>query len=440
MSPPISLSRAFMLQPFSRLAITGAGGKTTTLFTLARSCFEKVLVSHSAHLSVEQQKLADRVVLVMKAEDVPDVAESLSNGITLFSGPLDERGRAHGLELDALEKLKRLADVCGVPLLIEADGSRRLPMKAPAEWEPPVPDFCNQVIVTVGMKGIGQPLEEGQVFRAAEFAHLSGGKIGAPVTVQILAEYLKHPQGGLKNIPWRARRTLLLNQADSLEQQSQCEALAGWLLHDYDDVICASMNEPVVHSVSRRVGGVVLAAGAASRMGSPKQLLVWQGETLVCRSIRAALEGGLSPVIVVVGAHAEQVCQAVSGLPVQVVVNDLWRDGQSSSVKVGLKALPEGCGAAVFLLADQPWINADLVTALRKRYNQTLAEVIAPQVNGKRANPVLFDRITFGEFDKLSGDTGGRQVLTRHVVEYLPWPDERILLDVDTPEDWGRIG
>ena len=95
--------------------------------------------------------------------------------------------------------------------------------------------------------------------------------------------------------------------------------------------------------------------------------------------------------------------------------------------------------AAIFILADQPQIPTTILEALTERHAAGLAPILAPLVNGQRANPVLCDRVTFPALRGLTGDTGGRAIFGKFPVEYLPWHDERLLLDVDTPDDLDKL-
>jgi CTP:molybdopterin cytidylyltransferase MocA len=100
----------------------------------------------------------------------------------------------------------------------------------------------------------------------------------------------------------------------------------------------------------------------------------------------------------------------------------------------------EGVGAAIFLLADQPQIPAEVLRALVESHAQNLPTILAPLVlEEKRTNPVLFDRVAFPDLLALTGDIGGRAIFNKHRVEYLPWHDDILLMDVDTPEDYERL-
>jgi molybdenum cofactor cytidylyltransferase len=241
---------------------------------------------------------------------------------------------------------------------------------------------------------------------------------------------------------------VLLNQVDTPILQDQAAALAIQLLPEVEGVVCAALHGPgpeleaEIRAVFRPTAGIVLAAGGSSRLKSPKQLLEWGGEPLVRRTARAALDGGLAPVVVVVGAEVDRVSSALDGLDVSIAFCPDWADGQSASLKRGLAEalrLSPDLGSTLFLLSDQPFVESELIRALRLLHAETLAPAVAPSVGTRRANPVLFDRRLFGALSRLSGDAGGRQVLAGLDIAMLPWVDERILEDIDTPEDYERL-
>ncbi|MBI4926824.1 MAG: putative selenium-dependent hydroxylase accessory protein YqeC [Anaerolineae bacterium] len=436
----ISMEAVFSMRPGEVWAITGSGGKTSLLFRLAQlACrqFGAALVSHSAHLALGQAEYADHVYL----HELPGPDTILPRGINLVTGAvLPERQRYAGLERDDLLKLKAVAVANGVPLLIEADGSRGKPLKAWAEWEPPIPDFTDRVVVVAGMSGIGAQLSDTLVFRSERFAALAGLTPGEVVSVAAVSRALCSVDGGLKNIPDTAERVVVLNQADTPDAQAASYALGRLLLAQYAQVAGVSLHgcagaPSEMHFLLQPTAGIVLAAGASRRMGRAKQLLDWQGEPLVRRAARTLLEGGCSPVIVVTGWESEAVPSALAGLDLRVVNNERWQDGQSTSVAAGINAVPPGCGAAIFLPCDQPYAGVDVIQALVELHAFTQADAVCPRVGNERVSPTLFSRRWFGALNQLVGDAGGRQLLGQLNLSYVDWADERLTLDLDEPED-----
>jgi molybdenum cofactor cytidylyltransferase len=96
-------------------------------------------------------------------------------------------------------------------------------------------------------------------------------------------------------------------------------------------------------------------------------------------------------------------------------------------------------GGAIFLLADQPQVTPQIIRALVERHAQNMSAIVAPLAGDRRANPVLFDRETFQDLLGLSGDVGGRALFTKYAVDYVPWHDESLLLDVDTEDDYRKL-
>ncbi len=452
------------LERNARPALVGAGGKTTALFQLGHQYLEPpgcapagqrpvplpaAWLSATTHLAVDQARLADRHITLRSADDIQALDPAALPGVTLFTGLPGADDRLAGLPPELLARLHELAAAQQLPLIIEADGSRRLPLKAPAPYEPALPGWADPVVVVAGLSGLGSRLGVETVHRPERFSALAGLSPSEVVTPAALAAVLAHPQGGLKDIPPGARRIVLLNQADTPERQAAAHGMVKTLLPVYDAVIIAalaprgdpSVSEalPGVLAVHTPVAGVILAAGGSSRMGQTKQLLDWHGQPFVRQVAQTALAAGLSPVVAVVGAASEPVAAVLHDLPVHIVRNDQWEAGQSTSLQAGLRALPARVGGAVFLLADQPQVPQGLIQGLLEAHAAGLAPLVAPMIDGKRANPVLFDRCTFPDLLALVGDTGGRVLFSRYRPVWVPWHDPLAALDVDTLDDYQRL-
>jgi len=434
----MELIQGLRLTRQTRAAFVGAGGKTTAVFQAARQFNSRLLVTTTTHLSVDQVGLADQHFTVRDAEDLPEKQE-LEGQVILFTGPEVEEGRVGPVNPNVLAALRRQAEEGNFPLLLESDGARRLPLKAPADHEPPIPDFVNLVVVVAGLSGLGKPLNGQHVHRPEIFSRLSGLEREAPVSTEGLFRVLTSEQGGLKNIPAQARKVLLINQIDAFPNWRKFHDFLPALHQHFHAVLFGTLEDELLLETWERIAGVVLAAGGSSRFGETKQLLEWRGEPFIRVAAKKALRAGLSPVVVVTGAEREAISRALSDLQVDTIDNPEWETGQGSSVRAAVRSLPEGCGGAVFLLADQPQIPVQLIEKLRAAHAGSLAPITAVKVDGQRANPVLFDRSLFFELIQITGDQGGRALFDAYPLKYVSWEDPGILLDVDVPEDYQRL-
>ena len=446
----MKLTRALRVADRDVIAIAGGGGKTSLLYRLADELAEpghgRVLILTTAKMLLPSEGRADGLFIhrdfdviaerleatlpyLRRIAITPDILEAVE-GWKMESAPLDWPGR--------FARLNRVANV-----IVEADGARRLPFKAPADYEPPIPLDTNLVIYVVGLDALGQPLDDEHVHRAARVAALTGQPLGSPVTLDTLATVLTHPQGARQMVPEGARLVALLNKADDAATREAGRALAARLLQEprFERVLVGSLqaDDPITAMYSR-VGAVVLAAGGASRFGAAKQTLPWQDTTLVGHALRLARASGAVETVLVVGAHAGEVEQAVDVSDVTLVHNPAWAEGLSGSVRAGLNALSDGVQAALFLLADQPAVTPAIVQALVQRYVETAAPIVVATYAGRRGNPTLFDRALWDELRQVTGDQGGRSLIEKYQdqVEFVE-VGEAAALDVDTPEDYRNL-
>jgi molybdenum cofactor cytidylyltransferase len=442
----MELIDAVQLTDETRLAFVGAGGKTTAMFRLGREWVNRygttILLTTTTHLADKEVKMADHHYKIRKMADLEALEAELPRGIVLVTGPHVEVERVGGLSDDLMEAVHLLADQHGLPLLIEADGSKQRPLKTPAEHEPVIPPFVDTVIVVVGLQALGKQLDDVWVHRVEKFSQLTGLHKGGEITSQAVIQMLLAEEGGLKGIPAGTRKMVLFNQCDTPRLAAMAKSFSQQLLKTYIRVIYASLKmegKQEVLAANQPVAGLILAAGGSKRIGQPKQLLDWKGQPFVRVVAQTALSSGLHPVYVVLGAHSQQVEEALVGLEVEIIRNLQWAEGQSTSIKTGIKSLSPETQAVVMMLVDQPHIPPPLIEALVEAHASMVSPIVATMVEHRRGNPVLFDRITFDDLAALEGDVGGRKIFSRYRIHYVPWLDERIGLDVDTLEDYQRL-
>ena len=198
---------------------------------------------------------------------------------------------------------------------------------------------------------------------------------------------------------------------------------------------------PKLHTDSPLVPAVLLAAGASTRLGQPKQLLrlpAFGGETLLDHTVGLALAAGARPLFVVLGAHAEEI-QRQSQLPhCTVLRNETWAEGMASSIRIGIAAVieqaPDASGA-ILLVCDQPALSAEHLRQLLACHRNDPASIAASRYAGRPGVPAVFPSALFPALLQLKGDQGARAILQQsgQIVHQLEFPHGE--WDIDSPGD-----
>lgn len=466
-----SLWRALGICPGDVVAFVGGGGKTA----LALTCLRELTAAGRRALFTTTTRILPPagVPLVVAAAD-PDWPAAARAHLDAgrpccVVAARREDGKLAGLDPDALAALQAGAepDV----LLIEADGSAQLPLKAPAEHEPVIPASATLVVAVAGLGVIAKPLSAGQVHRPERLQALAeaAGLGKWVVTPTLVAAALTHPElGCARGSPPGARQVAVLNQADAVPGMvavGTAQAVLHFGAHRV--VLTAARSPQPVRAVAGPVAGLLLAAGSARRFGAPKQLADLRGRPLLTHALAAFCRAGLAPLLAVTGAEAAAVAALLAPWPVRVVHNPDHATGMGSSFVAGFRALlePQVPGgqpergpaaasraepgppagwpepqAALVALGDMPNLTPAALDRLVAAHLQGSAAITAPVAGGERRNPVLLGRSLWPELLTVSGDEGGRSVLRRHqeATQLVPFDDPALFLDIDTPADLGQ--
>ena len=196
------------------------------------------------------------------------------------------------------------------------------------------------------------------------------------------------------------------------------------------------MTEPAPTAL--RFGAIILAAGASTRLGSPKQLLLLEGQPLVVRAAQAALTAGAWPVVVVLGAHAEKIRPTLARLPVLAVENSAWPEGMAASIRTGITTLGQfsrTLDAALIALCDQPAFDAAVITQLLTAQRATGSSIVASRYAGRHGAPALLLRAHFSALAALTGESGARDLLNGEAAHLTVVDLPALVEDIDTPAD-----
>lgn len=199
------------------------------------------------------------------------------------------------------------------------------------------------------------------------------------------------------------------------------------------------MSEP---RAAFRFGAVILAAGASTRMGTPKQLLELDGRPLVLHAVEAALASRAWPVVVVLGAHAEKIRPVLARSPVLLADSPAWAEGMAASIRAGVTTLRQFSRAldgALVALCDQPAFSADVIAQLVATRGTTGRSIVAAHYQGRNGAPALFLREHFETLAHLTGEAGARTLLNGDPARVASVELPALALDLDTPADFAAL-
>ncbi len=456
----LSLSHNLDLKHPAVVALCGAGGKTSLLQRLAaetNAAGNKALITTTTKISIPQN--VPLFTLAQTGNSIKTLTKALKehfnkHSLAVLGGKIIPGGKIEGIE-GALTGLLR--DELSVSVLVEADGSRGLPIKGYAAYEPALPSCSNYIGAVIGADSVGLAVTTKSVHRPELFRQITGTKIGETITTEAISSVFKHMMYlGHKQAP-EARAFYLLNKQDLLSDAGLVALeVADYLREnnttDVDDVnrlLITSAHDPNPVKISLNLSSrapvisvacIVLAAGKSSRMGQDKLVLPIEGKPMLEQVLSQALQTDFAEVVAVKRPQF-RVAESVECERLTVVENHTVQGDMASSLQTGLRALKSEHQGAVFALADQPAVDKELFTMLINHYRRSLKPATVPLYRGHRGNPVLFDRRLWPELMMVRGDEGGRSVLnklTDNQIDRIETGREAVVSDLDTPEDYRR--
>jgi molybdenum cofactor cytidylyltransferase len=186
---------------------------------------------------------------------------------------------------------------------------------------------------------------------------------------------------------------------------------------------------------------IILAAGASSRLGFPKQTLLYKGKTLLEIAIEAGLKSKCRPVAVVLGANADKIEPGIKDYPINIIRNLGWEAGMGSSIALAIKEIQAdtNINQAVIMLCDQSFVTGRLIDSLLYKQQETNKKIIACTYKDTVGVPVLFNHLLFDELLSLHGQEGAKKVLNAHADDVATIPFEKGGVDIDTIADYEEL-
>ena len=368
------------------ISVVGAGGKTSLIFAWARELVaagKKVVITTTTHMYRPERMEEDGIRIVVS--DDPERPDKVT-----------------APPAEVLDSLRDTADV----VLIEADGSRRMPLKWPAPWEPSVPDYTDFTVCVAGLSAIGKKTAD-VVYRADE---LPDRLKRETVDMNLMHALISSRDGGQKGV--RGDFRVFMNQVDDDIDR----LAAAYRLQQIFAVMGIQSAWGTLMPEEPKIAVILEAAGSSTRFGSNKLLHIMDDG----RPMIASIFDAVRPLDVYKKVLVTQYDEVAEMVPeFDVIMNDRPDLGISRSMQLGLTAAGDA-DAYMFCVCDQPGLSTSTIERLIEAYKKGTAGIVSLSWQGKMCNPKIFSSRYREELMKLSGDTGGRQIIASHEDDILP--------------------
>ncbi|MFO7952420.1 MAG: selenium cofactor biosynthesis protein YqeC [Bacillota bacterium] len=449
----LSLYRCLEIKPPAVVSFYGAGGKTTLISRLAAEMNAlglKTLFTTTTKIAKPLSiplfcNFSTRSLLNQLKEHYRDHSSAVLGTKLLADGKIE------GITPDLVNHLYK---ELGITTLVEADGSRGLPLKGYAPYEPVLPPCSEYIIAVAGADALYAPFDQRFVHRPKELYQVVASGKEKTISETTLALAFKHMLDlGEKQAP-QAQAFFILNKVDVLANPGPVLLkIAGRLTAEQVTAkrlfsTEATFPEPVKIDLNLNkpkklvsVSCVILAAGESSRMGKDKMALQIKDKTILETTLEQVKASRIKDIVIVVRPDSI-ITEKIKAGNYKVIENVNYKKGLSQSLKLGLQAVDNNAQGVIFALGDQPLIPPWVYRFLVEGYAKNLKPVTIPTCQGQRGNPVLFDRKIWPALMELEGDQGGRQIisrLTQNEVDQIETGATEILFDVDTKEDYNNL-
>ncbi|MDQ7025086.1 MAG: selenium cofactor biosynthesis protein YqeC [Anaerolineae bacterium] len=435
----MKFQQAFEVARGDVVAFIGAGGKTSALIGMGYELIEsgwRVLATTTTVIEEEQLALMPHAMYYnMKPEAI---SAALSEYGFVFLYDVICAGKVYG---PSIEWTKQVLDtVDSDVLLIEADSSEGKPLKAPYADEPAIPKEASLVIPIASLSALDKPLDDENIYNSQAMIDKYGFYPSSRVRSPWIAQVLRDAELGLQGIPDKARVVAFINQTPNegyLRGRARLIAKLALQSPRFNGVALGSIRaaDPVLE-VQRPVGAMVLAASASEHMDMPKVLLPWtRSRTIIEHIIVQLIKSRLNFVSVVTGHDAALVKSRAKAMDVKVVHNRGYKTGDRlSSLRVGLRAMPENVSAAMIVLADQPRIEPKVVYRLLKAYSEGQGDFLIPTFQTMRGYPMLIARRYWSEIldRRQTKSLSDLFDMLHDNITYLKVKTDTILSDINT--------
>ncbi|MEG0371291.1 MAG: selenium cofactor biosynthesis protein YqeC [Clostridium sp.] len=418
------------------ISFVGGGGKTSLMFSLANQLqrFGSDLVTTTTKIFCPKEDEYSALYLLdsVRIEDI----DPIKNKITVIGQNINNDNKIIGLPKEVLDTIhgKGVFDF----ILVEADGAKGKPIKAPNVTEPIIPDKTNINIGVMGVDALDEDISS-ICFRYEIFSSITQNT--TKVDDESVISLINHPLGLFKGTPETCKRYLVINKCDNNQKIKRGRDLLKKVIckTQVDKVFVSSIHKGNFQSESLNVCGIVMASGMSKRMGQNKLIMKIENKSMIKRVTSQCVNSHLRDVIVVY--NEDIVLRQVCSLPIKTAHNLSPEMGQSMSIKVGLKSISDDYDGYMFLVGDQPFIDSKLINKLLNRFEMDKKSIVIPCYRDDKGTPVIFPSLYKKDLICIQGDSGGREII-KHCenISKVLIEDKNKGMDIDTIEEYISIG